>query len=555
MKKNITKILSMALINAMLFTGCSSSAQHANEKSPEETNVESQDNNMDATNDNTNIENNEVTTEEQVTLDFNIDYEGIERSKMDLTSAAVHDPSIIKAGDTYYIFGSHLSAAKSSDLTNWEMMTSIKNSYSVNNPVYSDMKHLDSDEFAFTGNGASVIPTEDKTTHIWAPDVIYNKKQNLYYMYYCTSSTFNASTIVYGVSESVEGPYEWKGNLLYSGETISNIENTDILDYVDYDTAIERYTTRAGYEYNFEKYPNCIDPTVFYDEDDRLWMVYGSWSGGIFLIEIDEETGEVIHPVDSTDKDVDPYYGKRLLGGGHHSIEGPYILYDKDAGYYYLFVSYGELKRDGGYQIRVFRSKTVDGDYVDMNDAKPDDKTAHNFFGLKLTGNYYLPSLEFGYKATGHNSAFIDDDGKRYVVYHTRYDKASEAHTPKAKQYLLNKEGWPCVLPYITAGETVSDSGYDNEKITGRYYCINQGTGIDGVVAAPFIMYLMEDGTVVGDSISGSWKVEDGTCYMNITYDDKEYSGVFVEMKDEAGTDVMTFTAVGSNESVWGVKY
>ena len=74
-------------------------------------------------------------------------------------------------------------------------------------------------------------------------------------------------------------------------------------------------------------------------------------------------------------------------------------------------------------------------------------------------------------------------------------------------------------------------------------------------MAAPFIMYLMDDGTVVGDAISGSWKAEDGTCYMNITYDDKEYSGVFVEMKDEAGADVMTFTAVGSNESVWGVKY
>ena len=37
--------------------------------------------------------------------------------------------------------------------------------------------------------------------------------------------------------------------------------------------------------------------------------------------------------------------------------------------------------------------------------------------------------------------------------------------------------------------------------------------------------------------------------------DGKEYSGVFCAQKDEAGTDVMTFTSVGSNESVWGVKY
>ena len=42
---------------------------------------------------------------------------------------------------------------------------------------------------------------------------------------------------------------------------------------------------------------------------------------------------------------------------------------------------------------------------------------------------------------------------------------------------------------------------------------------------------------------------------MNITIDGKKYSGVFCQMKDEAGSDVMTFSAVGENKSVWGVKY
>ena len=32
---------------------------------------------------------------------------------------SVHDPSIIKNGDTYYVFGSHIDAAKSNDLQNW----------------------------------------------------------------------------------------------------------------------------------------------------------------------------------------------------------------------------------------------------------------------------------------------------------------------------------------------------------------------------------------------------------------------------------------------------
>ena len=230
-------------------------------------------------------------------------------------------------------------------------------------------------------------------------------------------------------------------------------------------------------------------------------------------------------------------------------------MYDEETGYYYLYVAYGELTRDGGYQIRVFRSETVDGEYVDMNGAYPEVGDANSFYGLKLSGNYYLPSLEMGYKATGHCSAMIDTDGKKYICYHTRFDMQSETHTPRVKQYFLNEEGWPCMLPYATSGETISETGYGMDEIAGRYYVINQGTGIDSEVAEPVIFYLNEDGTVVGEEIEGTWSVTDGTCFMHISYEDKEYSGVFCKMKDEAGTDVMTFTSVGSNESVWGIKY
>ena len=45
-----------------------------------------------------------------------------------------------------------------------------------------------------------------------------------------------------------------------------------------------------------------------------MWMVYGSWSGGIFLIEIDEETGYPIYPEADEENLVDSYYGKKLLG-------------------------------------------------------------------------------------------------------------------------------------------------------------------------------------------------------------------------------------------------
>lgn len=463
---------------------------------------------------------------------------------------SVHDPSIIKADGKYYIFGSHMVGGVTEDLRTF---TRVGNGYMENNAVYGNLFEEGLHVFDYAGNADSLIPTDDGGTHVWAPDPIYNETTGLYYLYYCTTSTWNASNLCYGVSESVTGPYEWQGALIYSGFNAKTIEETDVLDVVSEEYAFENYLSGDGY--NYKEFPNAIDPSVFYDEDGRMWMVYGSWSGGIFLLELDTATGEVIHPEADPENHVDPYYGKWLMGGNHKSIEGPYILYDEVSGYYYLFVSYGTLTRTGGYQIRVFRSETVDGEYVDMNGAYFEGDGNHSFYGLKLSGNYMLPSLKRAYMATGHNSAFVDDDGKMYVVYHTRFDDGTENHSPRVKQFFTNEEGWPCMLPFATDGETISETGYDKSEVVGKYYVINQGTEINAEIAQPVIFYLESNGKVYGDGIEGTWEMTKGTCYMKLTYNGVEYSGVFCNMKDEAGTEVMVFSAVGNNESVWGVKY
>lgn len=484
-------------------------------------------------------------------LDFTVNLDGIKTAKIE-AGVSVHDPSIYKVDGKYYIFGSHMSTAVSEDLRTW---TSLGDGYKVKDSIYYELMAND-EAFAYSGSKKSLIPTDDRKWHVWAPDVIYNEETGLYYLYFCTTSTWNASNLCYATSESIEGPYEWKGALIYSGFTAETLDATDVTEYVDRDTAKDRYIKKSN-EYNFNKFPNAIDPTVLYDGEGRLWMVYGSWSGGMYLLELDKATGEVIHPEEDEAKRVDPYFGKRLLGGNHSSIEAPYILYDEESGYYYLFVSYGGLTREGGYQIRVFRSETIDGDYVDMNGEYPMDTNnpEHYPYGLKLSGNYFLPSLEMAYMATGHNSAFVDEDGKKYVVNHTRFDNKTEEHEPRVHQFIVNEEGWPCMLPYATDGETVSESGYDKSAAAGRYYVINQGTAIDAEIAQPFILYLDENGQVYGDGVEGSWEMQEGSCYMKVSYDGKDYSGVFCQMNDEAGTQVMTFSAVGGNESVWGVKY
>lgn len=483
-------------------------------------------------------------------LDFTVDMSGISIGTV-TSAASVHDPSILKVGDTYYIYGSHMSAAKSTDLKKWGF---IANGYKSFNPVYGQIYSVYDEAFAWSGAPTSLNPTDDAKNgggeHVWAPDVIYNKALGKYVMYYCTTSTWNTSNLCYGISDTPEGPFEWQGALIYSGFTPDTIHQTNVLDVVSEDYANSNYFRGSGY--NYKSCPNAIDPSVFYDQDGKMWMVYGSWSGGIYILELDPNTGLVIHPEADEENNVDPYFGKLLLGGDHKSIEGPYILYAE--GYYYLFVSYGSLTREGGYQIRVFRSENPDGPYVDMNGGTPYGG-GHAAYGLKVSGNYNLPSLPCAYMATGHNSALADTDGKYYIVYHTRFNNGTETHSPRVHQFLVNQEGWPCMLPYQTQGETVSTTGYEKSAVVGRYYMINQGTAIDANIAEPVILYLLENGAACTADAEGTWTMEEGSYYVHITLGEQTFSGVFCQMSDEAGTACMTFSAVGGNESVWGVKY
>ncbi len=499
------------------------------------------------------VANRDTIFKEKVDVDFTVDTSNIKTGTVN-ARVAVHDPSVYKENGKYYIFGTHMTAAVSDDLRTW---TYLGNGYTEKNAIYGDlMADKDNHVFYYTGNDSSVIPTDGNGgVRLWAPDVIYNKAMKKYCLYYCTSSTFNASTLEFATSDTIDGKYEWAANLIYSGLTNESLTKTDVLDYVSEDYAKENYIDIGG-EYNFNEYPNALDPTVFYDKDGKLWMVYGSWSGGIFLLQLDEQTGKVIHPEADPENQVDAYFGKRLLGGGHKSIEGPYIMYDKDSDYYYLFVSYGGLNTNGGYQIRVFRSKNVDGDYVDMNGQTPYEKSGnHACFGLKLSGNYFMPSLKADYMATGHNSAFIDPDTNlRYVVYHTRFSNNGENFSDRVKQYILNEEGWPCVLPYNTNGEVPSND-IKKDDVVGTYYVDNLGMNIDKNVAEPFKLVLTKRGNVFGENIEGKWTMKNGTYYMTISYEDVTYSGVFCKMTDEAGTDVMAFSAVGNNTTLWGAKY
>ncbi|MCM1264297.1 MAG: glycoside hydrolase family 43 protein, partial [Butyrivibrio sp.] len=311
-----------------------------------------------------------------------------------------------------------------------------------------------------------------------------------------------------------------------------------------------------------DMFPNCIDPCVFYDDDGNLWMAYGSWSGGIFMLELEEETGLRDYSVSyETDIHSDAYFGKKIAGGAYVSGEASYI--QKIGDYYFLFISYGNLEAAGGYNVRVFRSEKPDGDYVDeLGNTPYYDKYLFNYndgVGIRLFGGYKWRNFMTGQVAQGHNSAFVDEDGKAYIVFHTRTTKGTEEHYVKVHQLFLNKEGWIVAAPYQTNGESVDSSGFAAADVAGDYEVIIHELDIDyGALATnkPQFITLAEDGRITGE-LEGSWSLEPGTPYITLQLNGRTYSGLTLTMKIEnTSIETMVFTALGLDNqiTVWGSK-
>jgi arabinan endo-1,5-alpha-L-arabinosidase len=464
------------------------------------------------------------------------------------SGASLHDPQIIVADDgTYYCYGTHMTAATSTDLTKWNSWADGVNG---SNKIFDNLLAEPFDAFSFVGKN-----TENGYS-VWAPSVIYNKKTGKYMMYFCTTSSYIKSNICLATSDNIGGPFTYEKTIVYSGFTKTDLENTNFTELMG-DDAKTRSRYISGGAYNNQLWPNAIDPAMFYDKDDRLWMVYGSWSGGIFILELDQETGEPIRPETDDETETDAYFGKRIIGGFHHPIEGPYIHYDKNTGYYYLFLSYGELRMEGGYQMRVLRSDKPDGTYVDVTGSSLGIKGDVDHFadyGVKLMGNYTLPSLNVTYMAPGGESTFEDKDGRLYVVYHQRFKESGEFHAVRVHQMAMNEDGWPCVFPFATNGEKLREEGYKAKELEGSFYILDHGLEVNNLVNEP-VLCSFADGQISGD-FSATYEVTEGSNFITIKKEDITYKGVLVSMTDEAGNNTLCFSAVGdNNHSIWGVKY
>lgn len=555
---------------------------------------------------------------------------------------AVHDPSIVMDvtgsnanNPLYYIYGSHLGRAKTYATGNYQIWNTFKTgeeNTGTSNSLFADVNFKDAytthvikkvknskgEEVAFGNFDAHGWQYQGNTVKgmQWAPDVIYNKTMKKWCMYMSLNGDHWCSSIVCFTSDDLEGPWVYQGPVVFSGfqGTFAHNVYAAADDWKHTDLTIATGETALPTRYKIGNswgtyWPNCIDPCVFYDDDDNLWMSYGSWSGGIFIIRLDKTNGlrdyTYTFPYQISGKTTtpgaasanctsDPYFGKKIAGGYYVSGEASYI--QKVGKYYYLFMSYGGLTAAGGYQIRVFRSEKPDGPYKDCltstgldamydtyilnfgGDAKRDE-------GVKLFGNYQWETMPNAELAQGHNSAIVDHKGRALIVYHTRFMNRGEEHEVRVHQLFVNQDGWLVAAPYEFSGETYTDNDiatkqlYDATEVEGDYQIIahpyRQNTAAMDY-EKPVTIHLNADGSISGE-YTGKWELVSGTSYINLTLKgvatanaEVKFKGVLTEQTiDYTNIKALCFTALSSSDglatsgggnlqtrglSIWGSK-
>ncbi len=382
-----------------------------------------------------------------------------DKTKVSYKEVAVHDPSIVADGSNYYLFGSHLATAKSTDMLNWtyfgggetEACTLFANTSGVkigyanayNTQAVAQVKNRKGETVSFGNFNAHSWQCKGNNVQgmQWAPDIVRSRKTGKWLMYMSVNGDYWASSIVCLAADNIEGPYVYQGPVVFSGFQGRYDHNgfTKSSDWTHTDLTIATGATSLPARYNTDKWgsywPNCIDPCVFYDKDGNLLMSYGSWSGGIWELKLDETTGlrDYTHtyPYQINDKNAaeggananatsDPYFGKKIAGGYYVSGEGSFIRHIGN--YYYLFLSYGGLNPNAGYVMRVFRSENPDGPFVDGQDVNAIysryelnyGNNSQTNRGMKLMGAYAgWGSMTRGERAQGHNSVLVDNDGVR----------------------------------------------------------------------------------------------------------------------------------------------
>ncbi|MES2732845.1 MAG: carbohydrate-binding protein [Bacteroidota bacterium] len=321
-----------------------------------------------------------------------------------------HDPSsIVQEGDRFYHFGTGpgIPISYSSDLISWTVAPT---------PV-------------FPSGWPSWIGPLAPSFHgqFWAPDII--KFNGRWYLYYaCSNFGEIKSAIGVATSTSLQGPWTDLGVVVSSSDPNGM---------------------------------NAIDPNLFQDTDGRVYLTYGSYFGGIGVVEIDPATAK-------------PKNGlvTRVAGGNGVDWEASCMI--KEGSFYYLFVNRGGCCQGvhSTYRVVVGRSSSVLGPFLDQN-------------GISLTNGGGTPVLGTSGRFIGPgHMGLLRYNGANFVSIHY-YDGNDNG---VSKLDILNMgftNGWPFLTRDWVAAGQYKISNVNSGKVWDA--CATAGAKEAAIVQNPWV--------------------------------------------------------------------
>jgi len=297
----------------------------------------------------------------------------------------VHDPCIIKGGDTFYVFcttpqadaPAQIPCYRSKDLLSWKK----------SGHVFPGLP-------AWTTREVPAIRT------CWAPDISFFNGR--YWLYYACS-TFGSNHSVIGLAtntalDPAAAGFHWEDRGLV-------LESQTSDDF------------------------NALDPNRVIDREGKHWLAFGSFWTGLKMVQLDPQSGKPLpdalrHDLARRPKAPD-------------AIEAVFII--ERAGHYYLFASFDFCCRgaNSSYYTVVGRSRDVLGPYVDRA-GKP----------MMEGGGTLVLAAQAGdarWRGPGH-IAILRDEGNDYIVYHAYDADHNGRPTLRIAPLGWTEDNWPAAF-------------------------------------------------------------------------------------------------------------
>ncbi|QGK76125.1 arabinan endo-1,5-alpha-L-arabinosidase [Flavobacterium sp. SLB02] len=418
--------------------------------------------------------------------------------------ANVHDPSVEKSGDYYYMYQTdasygnatdghgHFFYRRSKDLINWEFM----------GPSMTEAPAWVKD--SLNNKRARMSPALPPITNpnygYWAPCV--RKVGNIYRMYY--------SIVVTNPIVGTDTNTSWTERAFIGLAETTDLASNNWVDkgmvVCSEPDGVKSYVRNGGNDWDAYFKFNAIDPSFIQTPEGNQYLIYGSWHSGIAALKLNPATGkpDKLKTIDD--------YGVRIAGRGNvnsnrwQALEGPEIIYNPETQYYYLFLAYDELSV--AYNTRVARSKSILGPYQTITGTS----ITNGADCLPMLTHPYSFKNHTGWVGISHCGIFQNPETKQWYY-------ASQARLPEGVPGIAvsnavmmghvrgiqwTEDGWPVVEAERYAGvpaTTISEASFIGtwEQITMNYQY--------KTIQKSITVYLTADKKVSGDA-NGTWSYD-----------------------------------------------